>query len=972
MKFFLIALSFLFILSNQIFSQTRTITTGKYTYQIVDNDPLNARIYKLDNGLTVFLTVNKEEPRVQTYIAVRAGSKHDPADATGLAHYLEHMLFKGTDQYGTLDFEKEKPLIDEIISLYELHRNTTDEQERKLIYAKIDSVSKLASNYVIANEYDRMMSYIGARGTNAYTSSEQTVYINEIPTNQIENWLTIEAERFRYPVMRLFHTELEVVYEEKNRALDNDASKAWETLFSNLFPTHQYGTQTTIGTIDHLKNPSIKKVIDYYNTYYVPNNMAISMSGDFDPDEVIEMIDEKFGGFEPGEIPVFEVAQEVPISSPVFETVYGPNPSFVILSYRFPGVNNREADLLYMVDMILSNSAAGLIDINLNQEQKILSGSSGARLMEDYSYLTLSGRSRDGQTLEEVKNLLIDQIEKIKTGDFPDWLPEAIVNDMKLRELRSYERNNSRGHAFVSAFTSGQSWEYYINRINRLSKLTKEDIVSFSNENFGNNYIAVYKLSGEDPDQIQIEKPLITPVEINRTEQSQFVVDIKNSTPAPIEPVFLDYSRDFSKGKMKNDLDVYYVKNNSNDLFELYYVLEMGTNENKKLSLALAYLEYLGTTDMTPAEISQEFYRLGCSFNVSSSAEQVYVSLTGLNDNFVPALKLFENLLKDAQPNENALVNLKQDVLKVRADNKLSKNAIQSMLISYGQFGPRSAATNILSESELANITSDELLEVIKNLTDYEHDVYYFGPLSLENVISDLNANRLLPESMKPLPEKVVFPIQPTDRNKIYVVDYDMVQAEIFLLSTKGLYDKNEVPLIQLFNSYFGSGMSSVTFQELRESQALAYSTYAYVSTPSELDKERMLIAYIGTQADKLPEALNGMVGLINNLPESNTSFISAQQGIINSIQSQRIRNAGIIFNYINSKKLGLDYDIRKDIYEQVQTLTLEDIKRFHEDNLKNSSFTMVVLGDKDKLATDELGKYGDVEFLTLEDIFGY
>lgn len=972
MKFFLITLSFLFILSSQTFSQTRTITSGKYSYQIVENDPLNARIYKLDNGLTVFLTVNKEEPRIQTYIAVRAGSKHDPEDATGLAHYLEHMLFKGTDIYGTLNYEKEKPLVEEIIALYELHRNTKDEQERKLIYAKIDSVSKLASNYVIANEYDRMMSYIGARGTNAYTSNEQTVYINEIPSNQIENWLKIEAERFRNPVMRLFHTELEVVYEEKNRSLDNDGSKAWEALLSGLFPTHQYGTQTTIGTIDHLKNPSIKKVIEYYNQYYVPNNMAISLSGDFNPDEVIELIDKKFGGFEPGIVPEFVPPVEAPITSPVEFTVYGPNPDFVMLAYRFDGVNSPESDLLYMVDLILSNSAAGLIDINLNQEQKILSGWAGSRLIEDYSYITLSGRPRDGQTLNEVKNLLIEQIEKIKLGDFPDWLTEAIVNDMKLRELRSYERNNSRGHAFVSAFTSGQTWEYYINRINRLSKLTKEDIVNFTNEKFGNNYVVVYKLTGEDPDQIQIEKPLITPVEINRTEQSEFVEAIKSSTPAPIEPVFLDYDRDFEKGVMKNGLDVYYVRNVSNELFELYYVLEMGSNENKKLPLALAYLEYLGTSTMSPSEISQEFYRLGCSFNVNSSAEQVYVSLTGLNDNFVPALKLFEELLKDAQPNENALVNLKQDVRKVRADNKLSKNTIQSMLVSYGQYGPRSSATNILSEEELQNITSSELLEVIKTLTNYEHDVYYFGPLSLTEIINDLNEYRLLPAQMSSLPEKVVFPIQSTDRNKIYIVDYDMVQAEIFLLSTKGMYDKNEVPLIQLFNNYFGSGMSSVTFQELRESQALAYSTYAYISNPTELDRERMLIAYIGTQADKLPEALNGMVGLINNLPESQTSFISAQQGIINSIQSQRIRNAGIIFNYINSKKLGLDYDIRRDIYEQVQQMTLQDIKRFHDDYLKNSSFTMVVLGDKDKLEISELQKYGDVEFLTLEDIFGY
>ena len=972
MKHILVLISYLFIISGSVQSQTHTITTGKYPYQIVDNDPLNARIYKLDNGLTVFLTVNKKEPRIQTFIAVRAGSKNDPSDATGLAHYLEHMLFKGTDKYGSLDFSKEEPLINEIIRLYEIYRVTTNESDRKSIYSQIDSVSKIASTYAIANEYDRMMSYIGARGTNAYTSNEQTVYTNEIPSNQIENWLTIEAERFRNPVMRLFHTELEVVYEEKNRSLDNDASKLWDALSRGLFPKHQYGTQTTIGTIEDLKNPSIQKVIEYYHQYYVPNNMAISMSGDFNPDQVIEIIASKFGAFKPGVIPEFVPAVEDPILSPVEFTVYGPNPESLALAYRFDGANSREADLLSMIDMILSNSAAGLIDINLNQDQKILEGNSYARIMKDYSYLSLSGSPREGQSLNEVKDLLLEQIENIKTGNFPDWLPEAIVNNMKLRELRSFQNNGSRAHAFVSAFTSGQDWEYYIGKINRLAKITKQDIINFANEKFGNNYVVVYKRTGEDPNKIQIEKPQITPVEINRTEQSEFVQDIKNNVSDPIEPVFLDFSKDLTKTKMKNDIDVYYVRNNNNELFELYYVLDMGSNEDKRLPLALDYLEYLGTSELSPSEISREFYKLGCSFSVNSSNEQVYVSLTGLNNNFVPALNLFEKLLTDAQPNDSALSNLKKDIFKIRADNKLSKNVIQSMLLAFGQYGPISPATNILSDNELRNITSSELLEIIKSLTSYVHDVYYFGPVEVPQLLSDLNREKILPETLKPLTEKVIFQTAPTNRGKVYVVNYDMVQAEIFLLSQKGLYNKDEVPIIQLFNDYFGSGMSSVTFQELRESQALAYSTYAYVSTPSDNEKERFFIAYIGTQADKLPEALKGMMGLMNNLPESQSSFIPAQQGIISSIQSQRIRDAEIIFNYVNAQKHGLDYDIRRDIYEQVQKMTLDDIKRFHENFIRNSSFTMVVLGDKSKLNITELQKYGDVEFLELEDIFGY
>ena len=256
---------------------TKNSGDGKYAYESVKGDPLNARIYTLDNGLKVYMSVTKMEPRIQTYIGVKAGSKSDPADATGLAHYLEHMLFKGTDKYGSLDYEKEKPLLDQIQALYEKYRQTTDEAERKKIYAEIDRVSGEAAKFAIANEYDKMLAAIGAQGTNAFTSYEQTGYVNNIPSNQLEKWLIIEGERFRNPVMRIFHTELEAVYEEKNRSLDNDYRAMYTALFQGLFQKHNYGKQTTIGTIDHLKNPSIVKIRNYYNQYYVPNNMAICL-----------------------------------------------------------------------------------------------------------------------------------------------------------------------------------------------------------------------------------------------------------------------------------------------------------------------------------------------------------------------------------------------------------------------------------------------------------------------------------------------------------------------------------------------------------------------------------------------------------------------------------------------------------------------------------------------------------------------
>ena len=271
----------------------------KRKYETVDGDPMKTRIYTLENGLKVYLTVNKETPRIQTYIPVRVGGKNDPAETTGLAHYFEHLMFKGTEHFGTSNYEAEKPLLDEIESLFEVYRTKTDSAERAAIYHKIDSVSYEASKYFIPNEYDKLMAAIGADGTNAYTSFDVTCYQEDIPANQLENWAKIQSDRFKCNVIRGFHTELETVYEEKNMSLTKDSRKLLEKMLSALYKNHPYGTQTVLGSQEHLKNPSITNIKEYYKKWYVPNNMAICMSGDFDCDEVMTIIEKYFGDMQP-------------------------------------------------------------------------------------------------------------------------------------------------------------------------------------------------------------------------------------------------------------------------------------------------------------------------------------------------------------------------------------------------------------------------------------------------------------------------------------------------------------------------------------------------------------------------------------------------------------------------------------------------------------------------------------------------
>jgi predicted Zn-dependent peptidase len=944
----------------------------KYTYDTVPGDPIHTRVYTLDNGLRVYLSVYKNAPRVYTSIPVRTGSKNDPADATGMAHYLEHMLFKGTDKYGTLDYPKEEVQLRKIDSLYDVYGKTKDAVLRKKIYHQIDSVSGVASKYSIANEYDKMVSNIGAKGTNAYTWLDQTVYINDIPTNQLKKWLMVEGERFRNPVMRLFHTELEAVYEEKNRTLDDDYEKMSDALYSGLWQKHTYGTQTTIGTIEHLKNPSLKKIKDYLHTYYVPNNMAICLAGDLNPDSTIKWIDQSMGSWQNKPVPVFNPPAENPITAPIVKSVVGPFPETMNLAFRLPGAGTKEADLLEMMNQVLYNGKAGLIDLDIVQKQKALAANSYNMTLNDYSAHIFSADPKEGQKLDELKDLLLAEIDKVKKGDFPDWLPGSIISNMKLQETKTYESNSGRTNSYVSCFIENQPWKNYVNHIDALSKITKQDIVDFANKYYGNNYVVVYKRTGNDSTIQKVDKPEIHPVETNRNEESAFLKKIVSLPAADVEPKFLDYNKDIQRATVKKNVPLLYTPNTESKTFTMYYILDMGSNHNKKLPVAIDYLPFLGTSKYTPEQLQQEFYKLACSFGVFNSEDQCYVYLSGLSENYEKATALFESLLSDPKPNPEALKNLCSDILKKRSDAKLDKNSILNAEFNYAKYGPKSPFTNILSEKELNTLKPEELISILKSLTSYEHRILYYGSMNTAEVCNVLNRNHKSPEVLKPIPAETKFEELPTPVNKVFAIDYDMAQVEILLVSKSEMFYKDLIPSIRLFNEYFGGGMSSIMFQELRESKALAYSVYSAYIEANRIDKYNYVEAYIGTQVDKLPEAMEGLFGLMKSMPESEVAFNTSKKAVLENIRSSRITKTAILFNYEQAKKLKLDYDIRKDVYEQVQNMKLDVIKRFHSEHISNKRYNIVVLGNKKSVDQKVLEKYGPVKWMTLEEVFGY
>lgn len=948
-------------------------SSGGYTYKYVTNDPMQARFYTLANGLMVILSPNHKEPRVSVRIAVRAGSNTDPRNHTGLAHYLEHLLFKGTEQYGSLDWAKEKPYLDKIDALYEEYNSTKDTVRRKTIYHRIDSVSGLASKYAIANEYDKLMTNIGAQGSNAHTWVEETVYEEDIPSNAMDKFLLVQAERFRDPIFRLFHTELEAVYEEKNRSLDNDGSKMSEAMHYYLFPTHNYGQQTTIGTIEHLKNPSLKAIRDYYHKYYVPNNMAIIMAGDIEPDQLIKRIDKAFAYMKNQPVQLYNPAPEKPLTAPIVKDIYGPSAENMRICYRTPASNTHDAMVLDLISSILNNGKAGMLDLNLNKQQKVQGAFAGVQQYKDYGIFVMGGSPKQGQTLEEVKDLLMQQIDLLKKGDFDVSLVKAIVANAKLSLLEELEKNGTRSTALMSSFikTRGTKWDDDVADLDEQAKVSKEEIVKIANQYLGNNYVLLYKRKGEDKNIVKVDKPPITPVETNAGKQSAFVKKIEDMPVSNMTPQWLDFQSGIVRSKA-GIADVLYVPNKENELFHLYYRLDMGNRNDKLLPLAAQYFQFLGTDKYSSEQISKEFYNIACNFNINATADVTTISITGLQENFDKAVSLFEDILANCRPDTAALSALKGRILKARANAKLNKQAILQGLLNYARYGAKNPYNTVLTTDELNNLKAEDLVNILHGLLSYKHTIIYYGKLPVESFTSAIGKLHKMPSEFKAYPARALFPFTTQTSNQVLFTNYDMVQAEIVWIRNAGPYDVSKEPVVDVFDNYFGGGMGSVVFQTIRESKALAYATYATYGIPSRKEDPYYILAYIGCQADKMPDALKGMNELLNDLPVSDKGFELAKVSLKKDIETERVTQDGIVFSYLAAKDKGLDYDQRKPEYEALDKLTMDDVKQFHKDQLSGKNYTYCVVANDKKINMDDLKKVGDVKVLSLEEVFGY
>jgi len=947
-----------------------TVHTDKnnYEYITIPNDENKVRIYTLKNGLKVFLAQNFDAPRIQTYIPVRTGSNNDPADNTGLAHYLEHMMFKGTSKLGTQNWEKEKVLLDRISALYEEHKAEQDPDKKKEIYKRIDEVSQEASQYAIANEYDKAISSLGASGTNAHTWFDETVYKNNIPNNELEKWLKIEKERFSEIVLRLFHTELESVYEEFNRAQDNDSRLVSYELMAALFPTHPNGQQTTLGKPEHLKNPSMKAIHKYFDEYYVPNNYAMVLVGDLDFEETIQLVDQYFGTIPYRELPKKTPVTEQPLTEIVKRTVKSPTTPRIQLAWRTDSFGTKEAMLADITANILSNRGeAGLLDLNINQTQKMLWAQAFSVGLKQYGYFSIVAVPKETQTLDQAKDMVLEQLELIKKGDFPDWILPAIISDFKLQRLKGLETADGLATNLYDIYIKGRSWEQELNEMDEYQAFTKEDVINFANTFFKENYVVVYKEKGVNDQLVRVENPGITPIKINRDAQSEFLKEITAEKTEDIQPEFIDYKKEILTDTVK-DKKLSFVRNKYNDIAQVHFIFPFGSDNDRDLGISTQLLQYLGTEDLSPEDLKKEFFKIGISNDFKTTNDQLLISLSGLEENIEKGISLLQHWMYGVKPDQEIYRQFVETVLENRQATKKDKTRIMTALTNYTKLGSFSRYTDIISKEELEASNAEVFTDRMKKLFKYPYQVFFYGK-DLENFKNYIG--KYVENESFQIPEPKQYP-EPETSGNVYFMNYDMVQMEMSKVGRGHEVNTSNFGKINVFNEYFGRGLSSIVFQEIRESKSLAYSAYVSYAANSELGHPDYITTYIGTQPDKLQIAVNTLSELMSELPEVPIQFENAKNAALKQIASTRITRNNIFFNTLRLKKLGISHDFRKDIYAQIENLKFEDLKAFYQTEIKPIHFNTAIIGKKENLDMEAVNQMGTFKELTLKEIFGH
>ncbi len=951
MKHFKILFLFIFvILPITIFSQ-----------EISDNLKINS--YKLKNGLSVYLNEDKSVPNVLGAVIIKTGGKYDPANHTGTSHYLEHMMFKGTDELGTTNYKKESIYLDSIVLKYDELAKTEDPEERQKIQKEINSMSLEAGKYAIPNELDRILDQIGSSMVNAFTSEEIVAYFNVFPSSQMEKWLTIYSHRFKNPVFRLFQSELETVFEEKNMYMDDFSSTLIENFYENFYKVHPYGTQTVLGTIEHIKNPSLTNMRKMYDTYYVANNMALVLTGNFNSKEIIPIIEDKFGSWKSGEIPKYPKYPEKDFEG-IEKIVKRLTPVKVgLIGYRTVPANHKDEIALEVCTALLSNSSStGYLD-KLSIDGKLLEAMCFSDIRNDHGALVVLYVPKIiGQSHKNAFNIVHNEIMKLHTDKIDPNLLEAVKLNLIKEHEQSLENPMDRAFLIASLFTSNKKWEDILNYKKEIRSITEKDIKSVSEHYLNDNLLSFQSKMGF-PKKDKLEKPGFDPIiPVNSESESKFATKLDKIPEKKLKPEFIDFNKDIQTHNIKDNTVLYYTKNKINNIFNLSIKFHIGTNSDPRLIQLAEYIQLIGTKDMNLKEFNNQLQKIGCSFWITAEENYFTINIDGFDNYFNESVELLANLLKRPQADDKKLKNLSRNASFLRRFENNNPDDLAKALFEYGIYGENSEYLRRMTVKEVKSLNSETLLDILSTVLSNNFSIHYSGTLKIEEV-SNITSHYL---SFQTKIKESEFPYfyDRTAYNKntiLFLNDPKTVQSKIYFYIEGKTNPPRERAIAKAYNQYFGTGMSAIVFQEIREFRSMAYTAYAIYRPAFLISKPGYLQAFIGTQCDKTVDAISLMDSLIYNMPIKENRIQNVSSALIQSVNSTKPNWRKLSTNIENWKLQGYKEDPRIMQFKTYNELSFKDIIKFYTENIQSKPMLITIVGNKNNIDMEALAKYGNI-----------
>lgn len=924
---------------------------------------LKVESYILKNGFTVYLNEDSKASSVLGAVIIKTGGKYDPADATGMSHYLEHMLFKGTDKIGTTNYEKEKILLDSITIKYDELAATNDIEQKKEIQKQINELSIKAGDYVIPNETSKILEQIGSTNINAFTSNEIVGYYNMFPNNQMEKWLNIYSNRFINPVFRLFQSELETVFEEKNMYSDNFMISFIEEFYKSFYKNHPYGTQTIIGSSEHIRNPSLSKMKKMYDTYYIANNMALILTGNFNSEEVKPLIEKYFSQLKEGEVPEFPEYKEIDFNGEEIVKKRVSPIKMGIIAFRTVPNNNEDEVVLNVCNALLNNnSSTGLLD-KLAINKKITVAYSMLDTRNDHGGLYIIYIPKIlSQSLKKAKKVTLKEVAKLKTGDINPEFLEGIKLSLIKKHKTSLENHKNRAFMIGLAFTNNKPWDDVINYSNQIKKVNIDDIKRVSEKYLNENYLN-FESKMCFPKNNKLEKPEIKPIIPKNSEvKSEFAENLEKLPESDVKLDFINFDEDVKISSINEFSKLYYIKNEVNDIFNLKIKFHTGLLNNSTYMLLIRYMSMIGTQDLDLLEFKEKLQNLGANLNIQLNNNFFIINISGFDENINATLDLASTLIHTPKADESKLIFIKVANRFGKIFEGHSNSELINILFEYGVYGNNSFYMNRLTNKEVSNLESQDLLDLFQNVISKPFNAHYTGTRT-EEELHDLITNNLKLNTNKSEKEFPLFRkrVDYSENTILFVNSSRARQSQIIFYVNGTENDQKEMAISTAFNKYFGNGMSSLIFQEIREFRSLSYSSFGSYITGETIDKPGFLIGYVATQNDKTIEAISIMDSLISKMPIKMNRSDFIKSSLIQSINSNNPEWRAIGEFVETCLIKGFNEDPRIVAYDNYKNLSFDQIIDFYNTNIASHPMLITIVGNKKQINMEDLAKFGKV-----------